>query len=325
MEDVARAAGVSRALVSIAYRGVTGVSDDTREHIFTTASQLGYRPNRVASRLAGRGGNTIGVFLLDLHNDLFADVYDGIRAVTGPAGKHVVLSVSTTDGKLDEFALDTLLQSRVDIVIAAGMLLPDRAVHRFADSTPLVSVTRDVPGVDGALSDNGIGAELATRHLLGLGHTDIAFLANPQTDGYRDRQRGYESAMRTAGHAPRVVPSAYSRTQAAADAIALLEDARRRPTAIFAHNDQAALGALDAMATLGLSREDVSVVGYDNSTISSAPGTALTTVDIHARDIGRAAAEIALERLAAPDGERIVRTSVPTLIERGTTTAPRRS
>jgi DNA-binding LacI/PurR family transcriptional regulator len=125
--------------------------------------------------------------------------------------------------------------------------------------------------------------------------------------------------MRAAGLAPRVASSSYLRAQAAIDAAALL-DGPEPPTAIFAHNDQAAFGVLDAAHDRGLvPGVDLSVVGYDNSSMSRAPGTALTTVDLHGAELGRAAAELAAERVSRPDAERLTRTSAPTLIVRGTT------
>ena len=172
-----------------------------------------------------------------------------------------------------------------------------------------------------ACTNNLRGARLATEHLLGLGHRRIAFLANPQTDGYLDRRLGYLAAMGDAGLAGDVVVSRYSRQQAAADAHGLLtRDPANRPTAIFAHNDQAALGALDAATELGLGVPgDVSVVGYDNSQLSRGASTNLTTVDLHGSDLGRNAAELALRRLADSDAPPETRTSAPSLVVRGTT------
>ena len=112
MEDVARAAGVSRALVSLAYRDAYGVSAETRDHILAAGKKLGYRPNRVAAQLAGKQQLTIGVFLQDLHNSLFADIHDGIRSVTDAQGKHTVLAVGKIDGSKDIEALETLLENR---------------------------------------------------------------------------------------------------------------------------------------------------------------------------------------------------------------------
>lgn len=322
MEDVAREAGVSRALVSIAYRGVAGVSEESKLRIFAAADRLGYRPNRIAARLASRQTSTIGVFLLDLRNDVFADMFDGIREVADSRGKHLVLSVGQIDGKRDLAALDSLARSRVDVVIAAGLLLPDADVLKFARAIPLVSAARGIAGVDSVCSDNTLGAQAAVRHLLGLGHRRIAFLANPQTDGYLDRQRGYRELMAEHGLEPHVVPSAYSREQAARD-IGPALDAAVPPTAVFAHNDQAALGVLDALASRGLrAPQDVSVVGYDNTAVSRAPGTSLTTVDIHGHGLGAAAVETALRRIQNPGEPATTVVSLPSLVVRGTTAPP---
>ena len=317
MEDVARAAGVSRALVSIAFRGVRGVSDETRDHIFEVAEGLGYRPNRIASRLASKSDTTIGVFLQDLHNDLFADVFDGIRSIADAGDRHLLLAVGARDGSQDARALDSLVRSRVDIVIAAGLILPDGDVARFAKSVPMVGVTRHIPDVDSVYPDDEAGARSVVEHLVALGHSEIAFLANPESDGYRGRRIGYTAAMTAAGLVPRIVSSSYARADVAHDAGRLLDDVA--PSAIFAHNDQAALGVLDAVAERGLSAPgDVSVVGYDNSTISQTPGTALTTVDVRAFDLGVQAAQVALDRLAEPEHPMLNRMLMPTLVARGT-------
>ncbi|MDO5093546.1 MAG: LacI family DNA-binding transcriptional regulator [Propionibacteriaceae bacterium] len=319
MADVAREAGVSRALVSIAYRGAVGVSEDTKRKIFDTGERLGYRPNRIASRLRSKASTTVGVFLLELRNDVFADMFDGIRELADRAEKDLVLSVGQIDGKRDAHALDGLARSRVDVVVAGGLLLPDDEVRTFSRSVPVVSAARLIPGVDSAGADNLLGAHTAVRHLLRLGHEHIAFLANPQTDGYLDRQRGYLELIAEAGLAANVIPSAYSRELATRD-IGPALDSPQRPTAVFAHNDQAAMGVLDAARSRGIRvPEDLSVIGFDNTVASRAPGTDLTTVDIHGREIGRNAMGLALQRLedlTAPAAQTI---SLPSLVVRRTT------
>jgi DNA-binding LacI/PurR family transcriptional regulator len=213
--------------------------------------------------------------------------------------------------------LDSLIRSRVDIVIAIGLTLPDADATRFAEAVPMVAVTRRIPGVDSVYPDDETGARAVVEHLTGLGHRDIAFLANPESDGYRGRGIGYRAAMDAAGLPPRTVPSSYVRSQAAADAATLLDE--HPPTAIFAHNDQAALGVLDAAAARGLRVPgELSVVGYDNSTISRPPGTALTTVDVRAVDLGTRAAQTALNRLADPNRPVQEMMLTPALVARGT-------
>lgn len=319
MEDIAREAGVSRSLVSLAYRGAAGVSAATRHHILDVGRRLNYTPNHVAARLAGRGGNTFGVFLQDLHNDLFADVYDGLRDIAETSGKHLVLAVGTIDGGRDASSLETLEQSRVDVIIAAGLQLGDAEVRVISERVPLVSVARLVPQVDSVWSDDLFGARLVVDHLTLLGHRRIVFLANPPTDGYLDRRRGYSEAMRDAGLPERVVTTTYARARAAFDAGVLL-DSTDPPTAVFAHNDQTALGVLDALVLRGLRPGlDVSVVGYDNTSGSRAPGIALTTVDVHSEMLGRNAAILATRRLEDPEAPPIRHSSMPSLVIRGST------
>lgn len=321
MQDIATELGFSRALVSMAFRDVAGVSAQTRTTILETAERLGYRFNRVASRLASKVTNTLGVFLLDLRQDVYADMFDGIRAVADEQERHLVLAVGSIDGQRDAQALDSLIQSRIDVVIATGLLLADDAVRAFNAQVPLVSVARQIDGVDSVHSDNMAGARAATDHLLKLGHERIVFLANPPTDGYLGRREGYASTMAAAGLEPWVVESSYSRRGAANDIAPVLSlPPERRPTAVFAHNDQAALGVLDAMADLGLNApRDVSVVGYDNTLVSRAPGTSLTTVDIHGEELGRQAATAAARRLLDPEAAPVNLVSTPTLVVRATT------
>lgn len=317
MEDVAAAAGVSRSLVSLAYRGEPGVSDSTRTAILETGRRLGYTPNRVASRLAEGRGTTLGVFLQDLHNDVFAETYDGIRSITDAEGTHSLLAVGELDGSRDESTLETLQQSRVDVILAAGLQLPDSEVQRVNEDVPLVSIARMVPHVDSVYSDNRTGSDLATTHLLALGHRDILFLANPLSDGYEGRRQGFEAAMRRAGLTGQIIGTSYDRSEAAKDAGRALDSARP-PSAIFAHNDQAAIGVLHALASRGLRPgQDVSVVGYDNSALSRTPGAEITTVDIRSHALGRAAAELALQRRSDHDAEAVHRVFAPELVIRG--------
>jgi DNA-binding LacI/PurR family transcriptional regulator len=322
MEDVASRAGVSRALVSLAYRNRPGVSTETRERILTIGRELGYVPNRVAARLASRGGSTIGVFLQDLHNDLFADLFEGSRAIADEARKHLMLGVGALDGGRDAEALETLAQSWVDVIIAFGLQMPDAEVQEMAQKVPLVCVLRGVADIDSVVSDNRHGARAATRHLLELGHRRIAFLANPPSDGYMDRRYGYVETMTEAGLRPQVAETTYAREAAASDAAALL-DGGDPPTAVFAHNDQAAMGVLDALSDRGLAPgRDVSVIGYDNSSPSKVPGITLTSVDVDGVTLGRSAAELALRRIDSPEAPAEWRTSFPTLVVRSTTGPP---
>ncbi|MEY4398379.1 MAG: hypothetical protein RLZ53_955 [Actinomycetota bacterium] len=316
INDVAKAAGVSRALVSIAYRGVPGVSEATAQHIFQIGKKLGYVPNLNAARLASKKLNTIGVFLQDLHNEVFADVFDGIRSVIGQSDNQIVLAVGSAEAGHDAKALETLIASQVDVIIAAGLTMSDAQLLKFATRTKLVSVTRKVAKVSSVTSDDYMGAKLAVGHLISRGHSKIAFLANPQTDGYTDRLRGYRDAVIEAGLSPLIQETTYSRVQAELDAASLIA---KKPTAIFAHNDMAALGVVDALVSEGLKPGvDVDVVGFDNTSLSQTPVLALTTVDPQSHTLGQEAAKIALGILKN-GGKKLESVQLtPTLVIRST-------
>ena len=233
-----------------------------------------------------------------------------------------MLGVGALDGGRDAEALETLAQSWVDVIIAFGLQMPDAEVQEMAQKVPLVCVLRGVADIDSVVSDNRHGARAATRHLIELGHRRIAFLANPPSDGYMDRRYGYVETMTEAGLRPQVAETTYAREAAASDAAALL-DGEDPPTAVFAHNDQAAMGVLDTLSDRGLAPgRDVSVIGYDNSSPSKVPGIALTSVDVDGVALGRSAAELALRRIDSPAAPAEWRTSFPTLMVRSTTGPP---
>lgn len=322
MADVAREAGVSLSLVSLAFRDAYGVSEQTKKRILATARRMNYQPNTVAARLARKVDDTLGMFLLDLHNEVFVDMFDGVREAATAAGRELVLSIGSTGGELDRRALDSLIRARVDVAVAAGLLLPDAVLAEYRGRLRLVSVARVVPGFDSVDSDNRLGAQLVTQHLLDLGHRRVLHLVNRPSDGYLQRRAGFEETVGAAGLQPWLVEVDYSRA-AAAEAVGPLLDSPDRPTAVLAHNDQMALGVLDAVHARGLrAPADVSVAGYDNTTLSRAPAIALTTVDLHAVDLGRRAAELAVWRSAHPDEPPVVKTSTPTLIVRASTGPP---
>ena len=322
-EDVAREVGVSRTLVSFAFRGAPGVSNETREAIFDAAQRLGYRQNAAAADLARKRPSTVGLYLLDLRNEVYADVFHGVREAFEDAPNRLILSVSPTANSLGRAAVDSLIEARVGIVVAATLLDADADVQELAQTVPVVNVARRVHGVDSVYSDDPAGAEAAVRHLIELGHTRIAHLTGPPHEGHQGRRRSYERTMSDAGLPPRVVTAQDYTQEAAERAVVPLLAGGERPTAIFAHNDELAVGAREAAYGLGLAvPDDLSLIGYDNSRISRLHGIDLTSVDLHALELGRSAGRTALERLANPLAPAVDLKSSPRLVVRGSTAAP---
>lgn len=322
-EDVAREVGVSRTLVSFAFRGAPGVSNETRQAILEAAQRLGYRQNAAAADLARKQPSAVGLYLLDLRNEVYADVFHGVREAFGDTSNRLILSVSPTANSLGRGAIDSLIEARVGIVIAATLLDTDADIRELAQIVPVVNVARRVEGLDSVYSNDPAGAETAVRHLLELGHTRIAHLTGPPHEGHQGRRRAYERVMADAGLPPRVVTAGDYTQEAAEKAVRPLLTAGNRPTAFFAHNDELAVGAREAAYRIGLGvPDDLSLVGYDNSRISRLHGIDLTSVDLHALDLGRSAGRVALERLADPLSPVVDLKSAPRLVIRGSTAPP---
>jgi len=320
--DVARHLGVSRTLVSFAMRGAPGVSEDMRRQILGAADALGYRRNVQAADLARKRPTAVGLHLIDLHNDVYADIFSGVQEVLRSTGSRLVISVNATPYGPDPRALDPLFETQVGVIIAATLLDPDERVRELNRRVPLVNVTRSVPGVDSIHSHDISGGRLATEHLLELGHRKIAHLCGPAFEGHLDRRIGYRDTMLEHGLRPHVVEAAaFSRAEATAVALKVLDaPAGQRPSAIFAHSDELALGVREAAAALGLSIPgDLSLVGYDNSRVAGLHGIGLSTVDLHAYELGRAAGQAALQRMLYPDSPVVDRILAPTLVTRSST------
>jgi DNA-binding LacI/PurR family transcriptional regulator len=322
LDDVAARAGVSRTLVSLTLRGLAGAGDGTRQAILDAAEQLGYVPDAAARMLASRSSEAIGVFLRDLHNAFYSDVIDGLHASMHESGFDVLMAVG--DGlQLERSTLDTFRRYRMDgaVLIAPGVR--EREIEAFGDSTPTVVVGRPVRtrSVDVLVSDDRKGAVLAVEHLYELGHRDIAHLdGGTVPGGAGPRRAGYVDAMRRRGLERHVRIAGGGFTQACgADGVDELLRRRRPPTAIFAANDVVALGAMQRLAELGLSTPgDVSVVGYDNSSLAAQRRVGLTSIDQPRFEIGLLAAALLHERF---DGRQRSSRHVlaPKLVERETT------
>jgi DNA-binding LacI/PurR family transcriptional regulator len=320
-EDVARALGVSRTLVSFAFRGAPGVGKQTRLSILETAERMGYEPNAAAAELASRRSSAVGLYFLDIQNDVYIDIFNGVREVMDARQHRLVLSVAP-EGR-SAGPLVPLIQARTGIVIAATLLESDEEIQELSRRVPIINVARRVEGTDSVFSDDLAGARLATEHLIGLGHTRITHLACPARQGQTERRTAYEETMRLGGLTPHVLETADNSREAAEHTAFELLRRPDRPTAVFAHNDELALGVREAALRLGLGVPwDLSLVGYDNSRTARLRGIELTSVDLQAAELGRTAARAAIARLSDPLMPPIHTGTKPTLISRASV-APR--
>ena len=328
IRDVAARAGVSKSLVSLALQNAPRVAPETREAILAAAEELGYRRNAAARALVAHRTRTVGVFVLDLHNPVTADVLDAVQAEARRRDYRTIVVVGGEDAAAEHAELEKLLEFRVEGIIALGHRLPDGAEQAFTSDCPAVIIGSEhhgIPHLASMSTDDVRGAGLAVDHLVGLGHERITYVDGGTSTVARDRRRGYRAAMRRhgLGEHVHVVAGSFTDDGGYRGAAAAL-DTEDPPTALFVVNDLAAMGALAAVADRGLSVPgDVSVVGYDGTRLSGIRPIALTTVGQPLEELGRRAAALLCGRL---DGETPGETHVrldPVLVERRTTAPPR--
>ena len=296
LEDVAQSAGVSRALVSLVMRQSPRVSAQARQRVLAAAADLGYRPNLMARNLAARSTMTIGLLLNDLHNPWFADVADGVHSAAEASEYQLILASGRRTNLVESRALDTFLASRVDGIIVAGCRLVTSRIIEVAIEVPLVSVGRVIrtKRVGSVTTDDALGARLAVDHLVGLGHSRIVHIDGGKGAGAAPRRAGYKQAMRAHGleeHA-QVIPGDFTE-EAGANGVQRLMRARTLPTAIFTANDLSAVGAIDQIERNGLRVPgDISVVGFDNTSLAALNHIGLTTIDQPRVQMGSTAAQM---------------------------------
>jgi DNA-binding LacI/PurR family transcriptional regulator len=301
LEDVAQAAGLSRALVSLVMRDSPRVSIESRRRVTDAATKLGYRPNLMARNLAARRTMTIGVLLNDLHNPWFAEITDGIHDVAERNGYQLILASGRRSTRLESRALDTFLASRVDGIIVAGCRLPAARLDAVAAEVAVVSVGRAVPrsALGSVTTDDAHGARLAVEHLHDLGHRHIAHIDGGRGAGSTPRRSGYLRTMRALGLSDRiqVVSGDFTEEAGARGAERLLRGSVL-PTAIFTANDLSAVGAIDVIERDGqVVPDDVAVVGFDNTSIAGLNHISLTTIHQPRREMGAAAAAMLLDAI----------------------------
>jgi DNA-binding LacI/PurR family transcriptional regulator len=323
LEDVAARVGVSTASVSLVLRGAPGPSAETRERVLAAAAELGYRADRTASLLARRRRHLLGV-LLDVRNPFHAELVEEIHVEAARAGYEVVLATLTRD-RDEQRAVETLLDFRCEALILLGPDAPAASLDRLAAQVPCVAVgvLAGEAAVDVVRSADDVGVDAALEHLIGLGHTEIAFLDGGAGEVAAVRRRGYRRAMRRAGLAARVLAGDHTE-EGGIRAGRLLVAGDDRPTAVVASNDRLAVGLMDAFLRAGVAVPgDVSVVGYDDSTLARLAHIDLTSVNQDPAGQARNAVRAAVSRLDEGRTLRSEMVLVPRLIVRGSTAPPR--
>lgn len=323
LQQVADAAGVSAATVSRILNGTATVSDDKRAAVDSAIARLGFVPNPVARGLAGGRTLSVGVITQAIDSPFYGAALRGIEDTLTHAGYSPLFVSGQWSAAHEARCIEALRSRRVDGIILLTGRLSDAALAACARELPVVVTgrTAKAPNLYALDFDNFEGARLATHHLLSLGHRRIAFIAGDlrHPDG-KERLRGYRSALEAAGlaYVPELmIPGDFTEASGLM-AVERLIDSGEPYTAIFASNDQMALGAGLALHRRRLRvPQDVSLVGFDDLASSVYAIPPLTTVHNPVMELGQLAAQAMLQMLAGKPPTQVLPT--PRLVLREST------
>jgi LacI family transcriptional regulator len=332
MNDVARVAEVSIATVSHVVNGTRFVSPERVERVHAAMLELDYTPDATARSLRVGRTDTIGLVIPDNSNPFFAELARWIEDAGFEAGYTTILANSNERPYRERRYIATLLSKRVDgLIITPTAQSDDKALIASLRRAriPIVLMDRDMalPMADVVLYDDAAGSEDVARHLLELGHTRFACVAEPPGVP-AERLEGFRRALREAGVTldDDAVVSGDFHFAGGREATARLLATSKPFTALFAANDLMAAGAIRELTGHGLSvPRDVSVVGFDDAPIAEMISPPLTTVRQPLRDMADIAVSLLLRRVATTarrkPARRVLRTS---LVVRDSTAPPRR-
>ncbi|HEY1902767.1 MAG TPA: LacI family DNA-binding transcriptional regulator [Terracidiphilus sp.] len=307
VKEVARQAGVSTATVSRALSGSAGVREPLRSRIIEAARLLSYRPNRAARDLRVRSSRAVGVLIPDIENPFFTSLVCGIEDVLSKTDYSLLLASYNEDPEQESRRLEVFRAEGVCGLIFAASRTPSSVYSELEkDGLALVAVSRSIPRLraDEVTVASRDGAYVATSHLIQLGHKRIALINGPTAlTTARDRQAGYEDALRDAGMNLKdelVVHCAFKQAAGRAAMEQLLK-LTKPPTAVFAASNLLTLGALQAIHERNLViPSQIAVVGFDDMPWAMSLRPPLTTIAQPAFEAGRTGAEMLLARVRDP-------------------------
>lgn len=317
--DVAEAAGVSRALVSIVMRDAPGASEATRRRVQEAAQVLGYRPDSRARLLRSSRTRLLGVSFSTLH-PFHIEIVDAAYAAAQMRGYEIALS-AVANGRPESRAVEALLDLGCEALILISPTLDAQELAGYAARIPVVSLLRNDAGetVDSVSSDDGAGIRIAVEHLTSLGHRRIAHVDGGEAVSAAQRRDAFRSEMLAQGLDPLNIPGG-PYEEAGMEAGKQLRD--NMPTAVIAFNDRCALGVMESFRAVGLRvPEDVSVLGYDDSQFARLSFVQLSSISQDAPLLAAAAVERAIDRLEG-SGTPAHLVGTPHLVLRRTTAPP---
>jgi LacI family repressor for deo operon, udp, cdd, tsx, nupC, and nupG len=325
IKEVALDLGLSVATVSRALVHPEKLRPDTRERVLEAVERLGYQPNLIARDLRMRESRLVFVIVPSL-SPFFFEVFRGVERAARESGYSVLMGHTKRDIGREHMFFDQVASRRADGIIlmtsADDAAMP--AMHRMP---PVVAALEAIEGqvLPTVRIDHRKAARTATEYLLSLGHRRIAHISGPvESPIARSRKRGFEEAMTAAGLDPLEAPGLEGdfSVSSGEEAMVRLLDLDSRPTAIFAANDEMAVGAIQTIKRAGLTiGRDISVIGFDDQRIATLYDPPLTTIRVPTEELGYEAM-LLLQRALRGDVVEMDRVFETEVVVRSTTGPP---
>ncbi len=304
IKDVARLAGVSTATVSRTLKSPNKVSQETRDKVMQAVRAVNYTPNRVAQSLRARETRTVILVVRDIANPFYLEIFRGVEQQAHDLGYSVLMGNTRDDPDRERLYFDMVAGRHADGLILMTGTLPGEFLQQQRRLPPMVVALEYIDNVPlpTIKIDNVLAAKKAVDHLLSLGHRRIAHISGPMPEVLSvDRAAGYRLAMEQAGLELRegwIARGDFS-VGSGHRALHQIWSSEIKPTAVFAANDEMAIGAINELAARRISVPgEVSVIGFDDISFARAYNPALTTIRQLRTEIGRQAMLLLAEVLA---------------------------
>jgi LacI family fructose operon transcriptional repressor len=305
IKDVAEAAGVSTATVSRVLSNGLHVRPEVRERVLAEVERLGYRPNLVARNLRSQQSNMIGLIVSDIRNPFFTSISRAVEDIAYEQGFSVFLCNTDENSEKETIYLNLMQDANVAGIIFSPTRQTIANFNTVHLPFPAVIVDRSITGgdVDAVLLDNADAGYRLTIHLIENGYRRIAALCGETSTTGRERQAGYEKALRVhdLGPAAELVKYVQPKIEAGHAAALRMLDASQPPDAFFTTNSLLGAGALQAIRERNLTiPDDIALVTFDETTWASLVQPAITLIAQPTYEIGKTAAELLIQRVADP-------------------------
>lgn len=303
ISDIAKAANVTKATVSYVLNNKPGVSEETREKILQIMKEMDYHPNVAARGLAGKSTGMIGLVIPDISDHFYAQIIRGVENTANLYNFTLNLCTTHAIAKKEKEMVDHFTSGRVDGVILMTYFLDLSYINnlkkRRIPFALIDSTLVNNESIYNVCVDNFEAGYKATEYLIKLGHKRIAFIHGPQTSSDNlFRFRGFCQALSDYGirYDESLTSQGDFKREGGYQAFSTLHRLHADLTAIFAANDQMAIGVLAAARAKGLQvPQDLSVIGCDDIEASSLVEPALTTIKQPIEEMGKNAAEIIIQ------------------------------